>query len=161
MIVTRACKTELDPNREQRAAMVRAAGTARFAYNWGYHRIEDFLALHRLPIPWSPIPSAYDLHRGLNALKETQFSWMYEVSKCAPQGALINLGAAYQNMWSDLKNPSLCRGRSREHMRHCGKRHVRYVTPKVRKNGIGSFRLTGSIRIEDGHIRLPASDGSK
>jgi putative transposase len=74
--------------------MVRAAGTARFAYNWGYHRIEDFRQLHQLPMPWSPIPSAYDLNRKLNALKATQFPWMYEVSKCAPQEALINLGRA-------------------------------------------------------------------
>jgi putative transposase len=155
MIVTRAYKTELDPNQAQRKAMVRAAGTARFAYNWGYHRIEDFLTLHRLPLPRSPIPSAYDLQRELNALKRTQFAWMYEVSKCAPQVSLYNLGAAYRNMWNDLEDPSLCRGKSREHMRGCTKRHVRYVSPKFRRNGIGSFGLTGSITIESGHIRLP------
>ncbi len=155
MIVTRAYKTEIDPNLAQREAMVRAAGTARFAYNWGYHRIEDFRQLLHLPIPQAPVPSAYDLHRELNALKGTQFPWMYEVSKCAPQEALNNLGAAYWNMWSDLKDLSLCRGRSKEHRRHCGKRHVRYVTLKSRKHGIGSFRLTGFIGIEGGHIRLP------
>jgi putative transposase len=32
--------------------------------------------------------------RELNALKETQFPWMYEVSKRAPQEALNNLGTA-------------------------------------------------------------------
>ncbi len=155
MIVTRAYKTELDLNQAQRGAMIRAAGTARFAYNWGFHRIEDFLALHRLPIPWCPIPSAYDLHRELNALKESEFPWMYEVSKCAPQEALINLGTAYGNMWSDLRDPSLCRGRSREHRRQCGRRHVRYIGPKSRKHGIGSFRLTGSIKVESTHLQLP------
>ncbi len=86
MIVTRAYKTELDPNHAQREAMVMAAGTARFAYIWGHHRIEGFLALHRLPIPWTPIPSSYDLHRELNGLKGTRFPWMYQVSKCAPPG---------------------------------------------------------------------------
>jgi putative transposase len=155
MIITRAYKTELDPNQAQRGAMVRAAGTARFAYNWGYRRIEAFLALHRLQIPWSPIPSPYDLHRELNALKQTQFPWMYEVSKCAPQEALINLGTAYGNMWSDLKDPSLCRGRSRKHRGGCRRRHVRYVRPKARKDGIGSFRLTGSLRVEKRHVQLP------
>jgi putative transposase len=155
MIVARAYKTELDPNQAQRGAMVRAAGTARFAYNWGYHRIEEFRAFHQLPLPWAPVPSAYDLHSELNTLKESEFPWMYEVSKCAPQEALNNLGVAYRNMWSDLKDPSLCRGRWKEHRKRCGKRHVRYVSPKSRKDGIGSFRLTGSIGIEDGHIRLP------
>ncbi len=110
MILTRAYKTELDPNKEQREAMIRAAGTARFAYNWGYHRIEGFLALRRLPIPWSPIPSAYDLHRELNGLKRTDFPWMCEVSKCASQEALINLGTAYGNVWSDLRDLSSVEG---------------------------------------------------
>ncbi len=135
--------------------MLRAAGTARFVYNWGYHTIEDFRQFHQLPIPWAPIPSAYDLHRELNALKHTEFPWMYKVSKCAPQEALINLGVAYRNMWSDLKDPSVCRGRSREHRRQCWKRHVRYVGPKSRKHGIGSFRLTGSIKVESRYVQLP------
>jgi putative transposase len=80
---------------------------------------------------------------------------MYEVSKCAPQEALGNLGMAYKNMWGDLKDPSICRGRSKEHRKGCPRRHVRYVSPKARKDGIGSFRLTVSITIERGHIRLP------
>ncbi len=155
MMVTRAYRTELDPNRSQREAMVRAAGTARFAYNWGYYRIEAFRQFHQLPIPRAPVPSSYDLHRELNALKRTEFPWMYGVSKCAPQEALNNLGVGYRNMWSDLKDPSLCRGGSKEHRRHCGKRHVRYVTPKSRKDGIGSFRLTGSINVEGRHVQLP------
>jgi putative transposase len=135
--------------------MVRAAGTARFAYNWGFQRIEDFLALHRLPIPQASIPSSYDLHRQLNALKKTHFPWMYEVSKCAPQEALINLATAYKHMWSDLRDLSICRGRSRENRRQCGRRHVRYVSPKSRKHGISSLRLTGSIKVEKRHIQLP------
>jgi transposase len=155
MIVTRAYKTELDPNLAQRGAMVRAAGTARFAYNWGYHRIEAFRQFLQLPLPWVPIPSAYDLGRELNALKGNKFPWMYEVSKCAPQEALKNLATAYGNMFSDLHDPSKRRGSSREHRRQCGRRHVRYLSPKSRKDGIGSFRLTGSITIEGGHIRLP------
>ncbi len=135
--------------------MLRAAGTARFAYNWGHHRIEAFRQFHQLPIPWAHIPSAYDLSRELNALKGTEFPWMYEVSKCAPQEALNHLGAAYGNMWSDMKDPYLCRGRSREHRKQCGKRHVRYVSPKSRRYAIGSFRLAGSIMVESRYIQLP------
>ncbi len=155
MMVIRAYRTELDPNQAQRMAMVRSAGTARFAHTWGYHRIEAFRQFRQLPIPWSPIPSAYDLGRELNHLKHTEFPWMYEVSKCAPQEALKNLRRAYDNMWRDLKDPSICRRRSREHRRRCRKRHVRYVSPRSRKHGIGSFRLTGSIEVESRHIQLP------
>lgn len=31
----RAYRTELDPNNVQRTALLKHAGTARFAYNWG------------------------------------------------------------------------------------------------------------------------------
>jgi putative transposase len=153
--ILRSYRTELDPNQAQRETMVRTAGTARFAYNWGYQSIEAFRQFHQLPIPCSPIPSAYDLHRELNGLKRTEFPWMYEVSKCAPQEALRNLGRAFKNMWNDLQDPSLCRGRSREHRRQCRKRHVRYVGPKARKHGIGSFRLTDSVKVETRYIQLP------
>jgi putative transposase len=58
-------------------------------------------------------------------------------------------------MFGDLQDPSICRGKSREHRRRCRKRHVRYVGPKARKHGISSFRLAGSIKVEGRHIQLP------
>src|SRR5215467_2632755 len=33
-------------------------------------------------------PNTIALHKKLNALKPSQFPWMYEISKCAPQEAL-------------------------------------------------------------------------
>jgi len=39
-------------------------------------------------------------HRELNALKKTEFPWMYGVSKCAPQEALRNLDNAFR--WREV-----------------------------------------------------------
>jgi len=47
-------------------------------------------------------PTAIDLHRELNKLKQTDYSWMYEVSKCAPQEALRDLDKAYKNFFRRL-----------------------------------------------------------
>ena len=74
MRVVRAYTTELDLNNAQVTACKRHAGTARYAYNWGLARkLEAYLAAGKSP-------SAIDLHRELNALKQTQLRWMYDVS---------------------------------------------------------------------------------
>ena len=93
MIVLRAYKTELDLNNKQRTILAKHAGTARFAYNWGLARkIEAYQAGKK-------VLTAIDLHKELNALKKTDFPWMYEVSKCAPQETLRNLDKAFANFF--------------------------------------------------------------
>lgn len=93
----RAYKTELDLNNEQITACKRHAGAARWAYNWGLARKqEEYRATGKSP-------SAIDLHRELNALKQTQVPWMYSVSKCAPQEALRNLDNAFAHFFRRAK----------------------------------------------------------
>ena len=93
MLVQRAYKTELDLNNRQVSACRRHAGAARWAYNWGLRiKQERYKATKRSP-------TAIELHRELNALKKTDVPWMYEVSKCAPQEALWNLDAAFQQFF--------------------------------------------------------------
>lgn len=85
MQVTRGYKTELDLNNEQTTACLKHAGAARFAYNWGLSRYEAEYKAGR------KTPNAAYLHKELNALKQTDLPWLYEVSKCAPQEALRSL----------------------------------------------------------------------
>ena len=138
MIVQRAFKTELDLNDVQRTACARHAGTARYAYNWGLARkIAAFKAGQKRP-------SAIDLHRELNALKQTELGWMYEVSKCAPQEALRNLDRAFEHFFRRMRE------------KKAGKPvKAGYPRFKSRKSGRGSFRLTGVIRVFDDGIQLP------
>jgi putative transposase len=138
MEIVRAFKTELDLNNKQSTACMRHAGTSRFAYNWGLERkITAYRSGERMP-------SAIDLHRELNQLKQGEFSWMYEVSKCAPQEALRDLDRAFQHFFRRVKEKKA--GKSIK---------VGFPRFKSLKKGVGSFRLTGTIRIFDGHILLP------
>src|SRR5690606_694652 len=76
--------------------------------------------------------------RELNRLKKTQFPWMYEVSKCAPQEALRDLDRAFRNFFRGLKEG----------------RKIGY--PKFKKKGRDdSFRLTGTIKVLDLAVQLP------
>ncbi len=139
MQVIRGYKTELDLDNEQKTACLKHAGTARFAYNWGLRRYQEEYQAKR------KTPHAISLHKELNALKQIDVPWMYEVSKCAPQEALRDLEKAFKNFFRKckLKKQGKWKGK-------CG-----YPRLKSKKKGIGSFRLTGTIHVYEKHIQLP------
>ena len=138
MIVLRAYKTELDLNNVQKTACIRHAGAARFAYNWGLARKMEAYQKGK------KVPTAIDLHRELNALKKGELSWMYAVSKCAPQEALRNLEQAYAHFFRRVKE------------KKAGKKvQAGFPKFKSKKNGVGSFRLRGVIHVFEHSIQLP------
>ena len=108
--------------------MLKNAGVARFAYNWGLNQKK--IALDNK----SKVPNAIEFHRQLNKLKQTELSWMYEVSKCSPQEALRNLDRAFKNFFE---------------------KRAKFPKFRSKRQGIGGFRLTGSIKVENGHVQLP------
>jgi putative transposase len=93
-----AHKIALDPNEEQTVYFARAAGTARFAWNWALVRWQQEYALWK-EYRCGSKPSEVSLRRELNALKPHAFPWMLEVTKNAPQQAIKNLGAAFKNFF--------------------------------------------------------------
>jgi putative transposase len=139
MKVVRGYKTELDLNDEQRTACLKHAGASRFAYNWGLARSQEaYRATGKRP-------SAIDLHRELNTLKPTDYPWMYETSKCAPQEALRDLEKAYKNFFRrvEMKKQGHWRGK------------LGFPKFKKRSKAIGSFRLTGAIQVLSDAVQLP------
>ncbi|MGC9008291.1 MAG: RNA-guided endonuclease InsQ/TnpB family protein [Halothiobacillaceae bacterium] len=94
-----AHKIALDPNNVQATYFARAAGVARFAYNWALDEWKRQYEARKVD-PSRPKPSQMALRRQLNAIKREQFPWMLEVTKCAPQMAIIQLGEAFKNFWA-------------------------------------------------------------
>ena len=137
--IQRAYKTELALNNEQITTCKRHAGAARWTYNWGLTRKQE---AYRAT---GKSPSAIDLHRERNALKQTAVPWLYEVSKCAPHEALRNLDNAFAHFFrrAKLKQQGKLRGK------------LGYPQRKTRKRGLGGFRLTGSIVVYPDAIQLP------
>jgi putative transposase len=133
--IVRGYKTELDLNNGQKTACLQHAGAARWAYNWGLTRKKEVYAQTGKSL------SAMQLHKELNALKKTAIPWMYTVSKCAPQEALRDLDRACTNFLRTVKKAT--------------GRKWNFPGSKSKKNGINSFRLTGSIHVFDATIRLP------
>jgi putative transposase len=123
MLINRAYKVEIKPNNKQLTLLKKAAGIARFAYNWGladkqyrYKNLEDD----------EKYTNAIKQHNEINKLKDTDFPWMREVSKCVPQEALRDLDQGYSNFYGGT-----------------------HSLPKFKKKGKAkdSFRLTGTIII--------------
>ena len=79
-----AHKIELVVNDQERTYLAKAAGTARFAYNWALTEWAKQYAAHKAD-PNKPKPQQAALRRQLNSIKKEQFPWMLEVTKCAPQ----------------------------------------------------------------------------
>ncbi|WP_052568031.1 helix-turn-helix domain-containing protein [Ktedonobacter racemifer] len=131
MLITRGYRTQLDLNHQQITLCKQHAGAARWSWNWGLRRKQEVYQQEKRWI------SAMELHRELNTLKQTEIPWMYEVSKAAPQEALRDLDQAYRNFFRrcDLKKEGKWRGKPG------------FPKPKTKRNGVGSFRLTGSIHI--------------
>ncbi len=94
-----AHRIRLDPNNVQATCLARAAGTARFAFNWALaewqRQYEAWEADSSLPKP-----NEGALRRQLNAIKREQFTWMLDVTKNAPQMAIRQLGKAFENFFA-------------------------------------------------------------
>jgi putative transposase len=94
-----AHRIRLDPNKVQRTYLARAAGTARFAYNWALSEWSRQYEVYRAD-PTAKRPDEAALRRQLNAIKREQFPWMLDVTKCAPQIAIMQLGRAFENFFA-------------------------------------------------------------
>jgi len=133
----RAHKIRLNPTAEQETYFRKAAGTARFIYNWELKEVKRALDDGRAPA------TALDLKARFNTLKRDQFPWVYEVTKCVVDGAFGNLGAALANF------------RASKLGQRKGKR-VGFPKFKRKKRGAGSFYLANDKFRVDGHsISIP------
>lgn len=94
-----AHRLALAPNNAQATCLARAAGAARLADNWALaewkRQYEAWKADNTLPKPWQAA-----LRRQLNAIKREQLPWMLEVTRNAPQMAIIQPGQALQNFFA-------------------------------------------------------------
>jgi putative transposase len=89
-------KIRLHPTPEQANYFARAAGTARFVFNWA-------LAEWKRQYEAGEKPSALALKKQFNAIRREQFPWSYEVTKCAVEGAFMDVAAAFKNFFEGRK----------------------------------------------------------
>jgi putative transposase len=128
----RAHKIRLNPTPEQAAYFRKAAGTARYCFNWGLAEVKRALAEGRKP------ESVLALKQRFNMMKGAQYPWVYDVTKCVVEGAFRHLGKALANFW-----------RSKRGERK-GQR-VRFPRFKSKRHAHGSFVLNNDKFRVEGH----------
>src|SRR6266487_1822796 len=84
----KAHKIRLHPTPEQAAYFVRAAGVARFVWNWA-------LAEWKRHYEAGEKPTALGLKKQFNAIRREQFPWTWEVTKNASDQPILDLGKAF------------------------------------------------------------------
>jgi len=92
----KAHKIRLHPTPEQAHYFARAAGTARFVYNWS---LAEWKRQHEA----GDKISALALKKQFNALRKEQFPWTYDVTKSVIEGAFMDLASAFKNFFAALR----------------------------------------------------------
>ena len=96
----------MNPTPEQLEYLKRACGTRRFIYNWGREQWEKQYQAYkaeqeivpeeqRVLIP----PNALALKKQFNEIREQEYPWTYQVTKCVVEGAFDDLKKAYDNFF--------------------------------------------------------------
>ena len=129
----KAHKIRLHPTPEQANYFARAAGTARFTFNWA-------VAEWQQQYEAGGKPSALALRTHFNASKKAQFPWVYEVTKCAVEGAFMDVAVAFKNFFEGRK----------------AGRKIGYPTFKSKKRSRPSFYLANDkFSVGDHWIDVP------
>src|SRR3954453_12273123 len=118
-----AHKIRLDPTVEQSIHFAKAAGVARFAFNWG---LAEWQRMHKA----GEKPSANKIKAKWNEVRRVKFPWSLDVTKCSGSQGIVNLGTAFKNFFEGLKKP----GQSGEAYKVLSQdRHhaVGYVCPSI------------------------------
>ena len=93
----KAHKIRLHPTEEQQGYFAKAAGTARFVWNWA-------LAEWNRQYEAGEKPTALSLKKQFNAIRREQFPWTWEVTKNASDQPFLDLGKAFKAFFEGLKN---------------------------------------------------------
>ena len=145
-----AHKIRLDPNNVQATHLARAAGIARFAYNWALSEWQRQYQACLLN-PALPKPKEGALRRQLNAIKRTAFPWMMEVTKCAPQMAIMQLGRAFENFFAHRARYPQFRCKGRDDRFTLSNDQFQIKDKRIRIPKLGWIRMRESLRFT-GHI---------
>jgi putative transposase len=134
----KAHKIRLNPSPEQELYFRKAAGTARFVYNWGLAEWQRYKDAHP-----GQAHGVMALKKDFNALKGQQYPWVYEVAKDVAEGAFTNLSAGLKNYF-ESKNGTRTGAK------------VGFPRFKSKKDRRQSFRLNNDkFRVSDHSLYVP------
>ena len=143
--VIRAHQILLDTNEEHATYCAKAAGIARFSYNWGLNAWNQLYEIQKMD-PEVQGTSEMELRRELNRIKKDEYPWMLEVTKCAPQMALKNLGKAFTNFFKGKAKYPKWKVKGRDDRFTLSSDHFEVNENKIRLPHIGWIPMKEHLR---------------
>jgi putative transposase len=129
------------PNKVEATHLSKACGVARFAYNWALAEWRRLYALGEKV-------SEGDLRKKLNGIKRQSFPWMLEVTKCAPQMAIKDLGMAFKNFFEGWAGRPQFKKKGRHESFRISNDQFAIKGQKIRIPNLGWVRLAEPLRLE-------------
>ncbi|WP_053827896.1 RNA-guided endonuclease InsQ/TnpB family protein [Helicobacter heilmannii] len=125
-------KIELQPNNKAQTHFKKAFGCARLAYNWG-------LAKWKENYQKGIKSNHFALKKEFNALKKTQYPFVYEVTKYATAQPFNHLNLAFQKFFKDLKLGKVSYPRFKRKREHQGSFYIGGDQIKVIQGGTKDY----------------------
>jgi putative transposase len=104
----KAHKIRLNPTEEQKIYLARAAGTARFVWNWA-------LAEWNHQYEAGEKPTALKLKKQFNDIRREQFPWTWDVTKNASDQPFLDLGKAFTAFFEGKSHRPGFKSKKRSH----------------------------------------------
>jgi putative transposase len=140
-MINRTHKIQIDPTHKQQVYFCKGCGIARFAWNWGLSKWEEkYKAGCKV--------NAFELKKEFNRLKETEFPWVYEVTKYACQQPFIHLQKAFQGFFNKKTKYPKYKKKGIHDSFYIGGDQVQVVGKYVKIPNLGWVRLRETLRFE-------------
>ena len=142
MLVSRSHKIALQPTPDQEQAFRRAAGVARFTWNWA---LAEWNQQYRA----GEKPTSLGLKKQFNAIKGEQFPWVYDSPRDANAQPFANLGKAFARFFNkEARRPRFKKkGKSRDAF-YVANDRFRIGGKGITLPRIGKVRMREALRFE-------------
>ena len=150
-----AHKIELITNQAQREYFAKACGVSRFSYNWAlanwnsqyqdWKVAESEAKKNGIVNPLSK-PNEYELRKQFNAIKKEQYPFVTEVSKCAVQQAIKDLGVAFVRFFKKTSDYPQFHKKGRHDSFYLDNTQFKVVGKKIHIPKLGLVKMREEVR---------------
>lgn len=138
-MTTLSHKIAMRPKPSQANALARAAGCARFAWNWGLARWKELYEAGEKP-------SGLGLKKQFNAIKHEKFPWIGESPKDANQQPFTNLQAAFKRFFTKKAHYPKFKRKGQRDSFYLSNDKFKLTGKSVHIPHVGLVRLTEKLR---------------
>jgi len=154
MILTLSHKICLEPNYKQEQYFKQACGIARFTWNWA---LEEWNRQYKSGLK----PKAFELKKSFNAIKKSEFPWMYNVTKYASQQPFIHLQTAFNRFFQGSSRYPQFKKKGHHDSFYIGNDHIKLDGKMIKLPKLGWVKMREALRFSGKLISATVSRVAK